>query len=192
MMLSLWPLAAVLLALSATSVAAQDAEHASSGEFNRALGVECDFCHAPPGTEEERPARATARRMVAMVAALNQRLESRGGQVACWTCHAGARVPSRIERAAWERFVTAWPRNAAPASDDVKLAMAVYTASVGRTCAGCHERNGTGPATDEAVALVRTMTGLFAVMKDFLPPTARTQCFMCHKGRPHPQVRPLD
>jgi hypothetical protein len=68
--------------------------------------------------------------------------------------------------------------------------MAVYAASVGRTCAGCHDADGAGPATAEAAALVKTMNSLFDVMPKYLPPTARTQCFMCHKGRPHPQQNP--
>ena len=35
-------------------------------------------------------------------------------------------------------------------------------------------------------------TVVFLRERRFLPPAARTQCFMCHKGRPHPQVRPND
>jgi hypothetical protein len=178
--------------LATTDAAAQDSDHATSQAFNRALGVECVACHPPDSGDPEPPARATARRMIAMVAALNDRLASMNGRVACWTCHAGARVPSRIDRAAWEAVVATWPPKAAGASDDVKLTMAVYTASVGRTCAGCHDGDGTGLATEEAVSLVRTMNSLFPLMKEYLPPTARTQCFMCHKGRPHPQIRPAD
>lgn len=178
--------------IASTLVAAQDRDHATSRALNRALGVECSYCHAPSGSSSERPARATARRMMAMVTTLNERLASLGGRVTCWTCHAGARVPSRIERAAWEQILAEWPKNAAATSEEVKTTMAVYTASVGRTCAGCHEAEGRGPATEEAVTLVRTMNDLFTVMKEYLPSTARPQCFMCHKGRPHPAVRPSD
>ena len=129
--------------------------------------------------------------MLDMVAALNAGLASVPGRVTCWTCHAGARVPRRIERARWAQVLADWPSELA-ASDEVKLTMAVYTASVGRRCAGCHDEDGMGAATEEAVHLVRTMNQLFPVMEKFLPATARTQCFMCHKGRPHPQVRPDD
>jgi hypothetical protein len=185
-------LLAILALAATTTVSAQYDDHATSRSLNRALGVECAFCHEQNRwSDEGRPPRAVARRMMAMVTALNEQLRSVGGHITCWTCHAGARVPSRIEPARWEPVLAAWPKGA-PASNEVKLTMAVYSASVGRTCAGCHESNGTGPATEEAVTLVRTMNGLFTVMKEFLPPTARTQCFMCHKGRPHPQIRPAD
>jgi hypothetical protein len=173
-------------------IRAQASDHAASGELNRALGVECVFCHGPAGAAAEAPSRATARRMMAMVTALNEQLASTGGRVTCWTCHAGARVPAGIERSAWERVRAAWPQAAAPATEPVKRTMAIYTASVGRTCAGCHDGDGLGPASEEAVTLVRAMNGLFPIMEKFLPSPDRAQCFLCHKGRPHPQLRPAD
>src|SRR5687767_10981994 len=109
-----------LILFGVIGIAAQEPDHATSGAFNRALGVECTFCHAPPA-DDERPAYATARRMAAMVTALNERLISVRGTVTCWTCHAGARVPSRIDRALWEKELAAWPIGAAGASDQVKL-----------------------------------------------------------------------
>jgi hypothetical protein len=176
--------------LLAAVVSAQPAEHATSLEFNRALGVECVFCHAPSG-EADPAARATARRMIEMVGTLNGRLAEVRGRVTCWTCHSGRRVPARLERSRWEQVLKDWPL-AATTTAEVRLTMAVYTASVGRRCAGCHDGDGTGPATEEATHLVRLMTGLFPVMKDYLPAKAVTQCFMCHKGRPHPQTNPID
>jgi hypothetical protein len=178
-----------VVVLLTAAVSAQESDHATSREFNRALGVECAFCHAPSGDVE--PARTTARRMIAMVSALNDRLATVRGRVTCWTCHSGQRVPARLERTRWQQVLEDWP-TAAMASEEVKLTMAVYTASVGRRCAGCHDGDGTGPATEEATHLVNTMNGLFPVMKDFLPAKAVTQCFMCHKGRPHPQTNPID
>lgn len=180
----------VLLAAWHAAVSAQHTDHATSREFNRALGVECAFCHAPSGGIDP-AARATARRMVAMVAALNDQLAEVRGRVTCWTCHAGQRVPARLERARWQQVLDNWPP-AAIAGEEVKLTMAVYTASVGRRCAGCHDGDGAGPATQEAAHLVNTMNGLFPVMKEYLPAKAVTQCFMCHKGRPHPQTNPID
>lgn len=180
----------VVLAGGATS--AQYDDHAASRAFNRALGVDCAHCHAEPlAGEAERAALAIARRMIAMVEEINTRsLAAIGGRVSCWTCHAGQVVPSRLPGDAWEKVLAAWPASAPPASVAVKRTMAVYTASTGRTCAGCHENGGTGPATDEAETLVNVMTGLFPVMDKYLPARARTQCFMCHKGRPHPLVAP--
>jgi hypothetical protein len=129
--------------------------------------------------------------MIAMVEEINTTtLAPVSGRISCWTCHAGQLVPSRLPRDAWEKVLAAWPAGSPPTSDDVKLSMSVYTASVGRTCAGCHEDGGTGPATAEAEELVKVMTGLFPVMERYLPAEAITQCFMCHKGRPHPLVAP--
>jgi hypothetical protein len=188
----MWCRVTLLFVLSGLVTYAQYDNHSTSGSLNRALGVECAHCHdapVPPATE--RPARAVARRMIAMVEELNTTaLASISGRVSCWTCHAGQLVPSRLARDSWEKVLAAWPAGSPPVSDDVKLTMSVYTASVGRTCAGCHETGGTGPATEEARELVKVMTGVFPVLQKHLPSHARTQCFMCHKGRPHPLVAP--
>lgn len=178
--------------LGGVGTSAQYDNHAASRAFNRALGVECAYCHAdPPPGEAERPRLVVARQMIAMVEEVNTRsLAGISGRISCWTCHAGQVVPSRLPRDAREKVLAAWPAGAAPASDAVKLRMAVYTASTGRTCAGCHENRGIGPATEEAETLVKVMTGLFPVLEQHLPATARTECFMCHKGRPHPLVAP--
>jgi hypothetical protein len=182
----------ICVVLGAVLTSAQYDDHATSRSLNRALGVECTHCHlAQPLTGPERPAFATARRMIAMVEEINTKtLAPVSGRVSCWTCHAGQVVPSRLPRGAWEKVLAAWPPGSPPTSDDVRLSMSVYTASVGRTCAGCHDQGGTGPATEEAEALVKVMTSVFPVMEKYLPSEAVTQCFMCHKGRPHPLVAP--
>jgi formate-dependent nitrite reductase cytochrome c552 subunit len=158
-------------------------DHAVSGSLTRALSVDCAHCH----DDSKRATHAVAQRMMTMVAEINRRLESgRGGRVTCWTCHAGERVPSRIPRVAWEKTLAAWPAGAPDAAENVKLTMAVYSASVGRTCAGCHDAERQWRATDEATEVVALMNSFFPVMEKYLPAGARTQCFMCHKGRPHP------
>jgi len=170
---------------------AQYDDHATSRSLNRALGVECTHCHLDRPTGAGRPALGTARRMIAMVEEINTKtLATISGRISCWTCHAGQLVPSRLPRGAWEKVLAAWPEGSPPTSDDVKRSMSVYTASVGRTCAGCHDNGGIGRATEEAEALVNVMTSLFPVMEKYLPSEAVTQCFMCHKGRPHPLVAP--
>jgi hypothetical protein len=37
--------------------------------------------------------------------------------------------------------------------------------------------------------LVRRMTAMFEEFPKFMPPTARTQCWMCHKGKTKPEAR---
>jgi hypothetical protein len=188
----MWWRVTLLLVLSGVVTSAQYDNHPTSRSLNLALGVECVHCHAEsPSAGAERPALAIARRMIAMVEEINTRtLAGISGRISCWTCHAGQLVPSRLPRDSWEKVLASWPASSPSVSDEVKLTMSVYTASVGRTCAGCHETGGTGPATDEARDLVKVMTGLFPVLQKHLPAQARTQCFMCHKGRPHPLVAP--
>ena len=188
MRIGVWVL--VLSAVAAARVSAQYEGHDTSRALNVALGVECSHCHVDgQWAVADRPAHATATRMMRMVGEVNAVLSSRGATVTCWSCHAGARVPARLPRQAWEKVRAAWPSALPATPDDVKLRMAVYTASTGRTCVGCHE-DGTGPATEEAVSLVKVMNSLFPVLEKHLPERAVTQCFMCHKGRPHPERAP--
>ena len=188
----MWWRVTLLLVFCGVGTSAQYDDHAASGSLNRALGVQCTHCHlTPQPAKPEPPALAVARRMIAMVDEINGKtLAPISGRVSCWTCHAGQVVPSRLPREAWERVLAAWPAGSPPTSDAVKLTMSVYTASTGRTCAGCHETGGIGRATEEAEELVMVMSSLFPVMEKYLPAQALTQCFMCHKGRPHPLVAP--
>jgi Photosynthetic reaction centre cytochrome C subunit len=71
--------------------------------MNQALGVSCGFCHARGNfAAETNPRKATARRMIEMVRAIDQQYfpehrpadgESRLGKVTCFTCHQGSESP---------------------------------------------------------------------------------------------------
>jgi Photosynthetic reaction centre cytochrome C subunit len=71
--------------------------------MNQALGVSCGFCHARGNfAADTNPRKATARRMIEMVRAIDQQCfpdhrpadgESRLGQVTCFTCHQGSERP---------------------------------------------------------------------------------------------------
>jgi hypothetical protein len=71
--------------------------------MNQALGVSCGFCHARGNfAAETNPRKATARRMIEMVRAIDQQYfpdhrpadgESRLGKVSCFTCHQGSERP---------------------------------------------------------------------------------------------------
>jgi len=71
--------------------------------MNQALGVSCGFCHARGNfAAESNPRKATARRMIEMVRAVDQQYfpdhrpadgESKLGKVTCFTCHQGSERP---------------------------------------------------------------------------------------------------
>ena len=64
--------------------------------------------------------------------------------------------------------------------------MAVYTATLGTECDHCHTadwKDGSKPQ----MQTVKTMGALFQEFPKYMPAGARTQCYMCHKGSPHPQ-----
>jgi len=70
-----------------------------------ALGVSCDYCHAPRGTEPRvtangKPRLEVGREMIAMTASLNASVQSATGKTAreaaavtCGTCHRGVAIP---------------------------------------------------------------------------------------------------
>ena len=76
-------------------------------EFNDALGVKCNFCHAPDKdsathhldfASDEKEEKQTARWMVGMTAKINNKYLNKAkkegnepeGKVSCMTCHRGA------------------------------------------------------------------------------------------------------
>lgn len=69
------------------------------GVMSAAVGLDCSECHANAGTEKvdwaaDTAKKATARRMVLMMAAINR--DNFGGQqsVTCWSCHHGRDRPA--------------------------------------------------------------------------------------------------
>jgi hypothetical protein len=59
--------------------------------FRASLGVECSHCHVPGQWEkDDKPAKATARRMIVMVQNTLQEFRT---PLFCYTCHRGARRP---------------------------------------------------------------------------------------------------
>src|SRR5947209_5904033 len=65
--------------------------------MSASLGVECSFCHVQGKMEaDDKPAKKTARTMMAMTAAINK--DSFGGrtQVTCNSCHHGSTRPAAV------------------------------------------------------------------------------------------------
>jgi len=58
------------------------------------LGVECEFCHVEHKFEsDDKPAKATARKMIAMTVAINKESFNGRKEVTCYTCHHGGHDP---------------------------------------------------------------------------------------------------
>jgi hypothetical protein len=65
------------------------------------LGVRCDFCHDADRSADTKPEKATARKMIAMVMAINDQYLKDVGEppaagamkVTCYTCHRGMQKP---------------------------------------------------------------------------------------------------
>src|SRR6185369_592827 len=61
-----------------------------------ALGVRCDFCHIAENGQyqlDDKPAKATARRMIQMTFAINKANFNGETEVTCNTCHRGSTRP---------------------------------------------------------------------------------------------------
>lgn len=159
-------------------------EHVRDPAFNRALGVQCAHCHGEgtPG-DSPKPALSTARHMLRMVAALNEQLKDRG-RVGCQTCHGGSVRPARLPRPELDAVLARWPAGLQIA-EPVRLTMAVYSASLGVGCDHCHTADW---KSNEKLAFktVALMSSLFPTFAKHMPATARTQCYMCHKGSTRP------
>jgi hypothetical protein len=157
--------------------------------LNRALGVECTHCHVDgKWTDDTKPAFGIARNMLQMVSAINDRLQ-KPDRVACWTCHRGEVRPSRQPRPLLDAELAKWPAGLAGSPDALKLSMAVNDVALGVTCSFCHAADWKS-ADKPTMKMAATMNGLFDIFPKFMPATARTQCFMCHKGSTTPPSRP--
>jgi len=65
--------------------------------ISSSLGVECSFCHVPGKAElDDKPAKKTAREMMAMVASINKGSFGGRQQVSCYSCHHGAANPVSV------------------------------------------------------------------------------------------------
>lgn len=164
--------------------------HAVSQAYNRALGVSCEHCHvADRLSDDSKPAFRTAQGMSRMVTALNGGALKDIGEVACWTCHRGEPRPSRVQRAAVDAELERWPAELASAPESQKITMAVYNASLGVQCDHCHTSDWR-QVEKAPMKLVPTMNSMFPEFPKYMPSTARTQCYMCHKGSTKPELRP--
>jgi hypothetical protein len=152
--------------------------------FNSALGVECEFCHVENDRKNtSKPQWTTARDMWRMVQLLNSDQLANTKGIACVTCHGGQNKPARLPAEQWQTIADHWP---AAAADNMKTTMSVYSASLGVGCDHCHDPSDWKSADKPAFVTAQRMVAMFDVFPRFMPPGARTQCYMCHKGNTHP------
>jgi hypothetical protein len=160
-------------------------------EYNRALGVDCTHCHVQDQWQDDsKPAKAQARKMREMVTLLNTSLLRGIGEVKCWTCHGGRAQPARVPQDAIDAQLARWPAAIADASAGTKLTMAVFAASTGLRCAQCHDPSDWKRVATDKMRMVPRMAKLFPAVQPFMPPEAKTQCYMCHKGTNKPKIAP--
>lgn len=63
-----------------------------------ALGVECKYCHVNPWESDQRQTKQTARKMMAMLFAINKDNFEGRTEVTCYTCHQGNHQPVAVPR----------------------------------------------------------------------------------------------
>ena len=158
--------------------------------FNRALGVECMACHVQDDwPNESKPQFGIARNMFKMVKTLNENQLARIGEVGCWTCHAGQTSPSRLPRPLLDAELAKWPEELGSSAQSLKLTMSVYNVTLHVGCDYCHKRTDWKSSEKAPYKMVARMNSMFKVFPQFMPATARTQCWMCHKGSTEPKRR---
>jgi Photosynthetic reaction centre cytochrome C subunit len=181
-------LAAAQLSAQVPAEAPTARNHAAAEPLKAALGVGCDHCHTPDRwSDAGKPAFGVAANMFRMVDAINERLTGTG-RVSCVTCHGGATRPARQPRPPLDEQLARWPAALAAAPESQRLGMAVYNVALGVGCDHCHSADWT--ARDKApIRTVALMSSLFEIFPKYMPETARTQCYMCHKGSTRPVAR---
>jgi photosynthetic reaction center cytochrome c subunit len=98
------------------------------------LGVECTFCHVQGKMDsDDKPAKKTARQMMAMTALINKTSFGGRQQITCYSCHRGATHPVNIPAvqesdAATHAEAARPPAGPAPTVDEI---LARYIAAVG-------------------------------------------------------------
>ena len=168
--------------------------HDETRSFNRALGVECIYCHQPAGSAAPpRPEYLFAERMVRMVRGLNAGPLQPFGGVTCWTCHRGVTRPRRLPREKWEAVQSANASVFVGPREGHAITMSVYAASLGAKCDLCHEQSSWAGDSKRAKSTARSMVRLFDEIPAYFEAARmpRLQCFMCHQGERTPERAPV-
>lgn len=185
----------VLIAVLSVTVAESSAaagrpqalgDHATTQEYNRALGVQCSHCHAAGDPlDTSKPTFDFARRMARMLRGLNEGPLRALEGITCWSCHRGQPIPPRLPTSRWEQIEALNAATFASAREGLGLTMSVYAASLGVQCSHCHVPGAWRAGSKRPHALVATMATVFELIPAYFDRSVRvprTQCYMCHQG----------
>jgi hypothetical protein len=201
-----------VLVLAELPIQAQDARMQA---IDRALGVECSYCHTGDDWKRgDKPEFAFARRMIKMTDGLSGGTLSNLGGIRCWTCHRGNVKPARMPRAGWEGLLAKWPEELKLSPEDAKkprrevyknirstpdapagslpMAMSIFAAALGVGCDHCHVPGRWDSDEKPAKVTARLMLGLFDEIPHYFEASRQPsmQCFSCHQGSVRPERRP--
>jgi hypothetical protein len=100
------------------------------------LGVECDFCHVQGKFDsDDKPAKKTARKMIAMTLAINKDSFNSRKEVTCYSCHRGSHdpvgTPPVLTSDAEPEHAEAAPAASAGAAPTADQILDKYVAAVG-------------------------------------------------------------
>ena len=90
--------------------------------MSNSLGVTCGHCHAKEWESDEKPAKETARKMIAMERDINARNFDGKTVVTCNSCHQGHIRPNgvpSVANAGWNHAAATQPAAALPAADSL-------------------------------------------------------------------------
>jgi len=128
--------------------------------------------------------------------------------IGCWTCHRGqpkpaSMPPDLVSNPAWPADLKLTPeKQALPAevvyqniqifrgmnAGRMPAAMAVFTASLGITCADCHvEGDWKSDAKPKKQTARQMMTMSRAASKEYFPQASTFSCWTCHRGTVNPE-----
>jgi hypothetical protein len=183
------PVWCVVVAQAAAVEQTSKPDHATTRAYNRALGVECSYCHVDASfADPSSPQFDFAKRMAAMTQGLSDGPLKDLGGVTCWSCHRGHAKPARLPREKWESIAKDHAADFAGGRPGLDLTMSVNSASLGVDCTHCHVAGDFADGSRRGHQLVSRMNAIFQLIPQYFAGSSRqpsTQCYMCHQGSVH-------
>jgi nitrate/TMAO reductase-like tetraheme cytochrome c subunit len=151
--------------------------------FTSALGVECNFCHHPPGLDNDTPRKEVARLMLRDY--VMDMKHKDGSPVTCNDCHKGQAnlLRTRPFEDVMGKASTGLQILKGAPEERVTQVMVAFTKALGVDCGYCHTNNFEEDTPRKQIArFMMTEFSLRLVKKDGSP----VNCTTCHQGYPRP------